>query len=347
MRAAITVGPRDIQICDVPAPPTVHPGHVRLAPTTVGICGSDLHFYEGDDAALSGAPRTFPRIQGHEIGAVVLADPSDRLPVGGTVAVWPLMPCGENCHMCARSRPNVCSSMSIIGVHTDGGFAEEIVVPAEHVFPVGEVPGKVAAFAEPTSVALHALERAAPEPGDAVLVLGGGAIGQAACLVLADQGIETVLVDPVPGRAEAAALWGVVGCTDTADARARLLRRTDGVGPDIVVEATGVPTVLDSAVDLVRVGGVVVTAGLTSGKGPLHQGRIPAKELTVVGASCCIGSEFRAAADIVHRWADTVEQLPMRAYGLDESAAAIAAAGRATDVVKAFVELPPPGRKET
>jgi len=101
-----------------------------VRPEAVGICGSDFHLYSGDVGALSGLRDFYPRIQGHEVSAVV-EDPGDgqRAGAGERVAVWPLLPCGA-CYPCRIGRPNVCVSFRLVGVHLDGGLAELLEVPA-------------------------------------------------------------------------------------------------------------------------------------------------------------------------------------------------------------------------
>ncbi|MBW0101089.1 zinc-binding dehydrogenase [Pseudonocardia sp. KRD291] len=347
MRAAITTASREVAVRDLEPPGAPRPGEVLLRPLAVGICGSDVHLYDGDDAALSGSARGLPRVQGHEIGAEVMHDPSGRLAVGERVAVWPLLSCGS-CHMCAAGAVNACLELSIIGVHRDGGLAEQIMVPGSQVVRLGAVSDVVAALVEPLSVGVHAVARSGVGEGDRAVVFGGGAVGQGICLALADRGADVLLVDPARARAEAGALWGASTTTDTdrERLRERVLDRTDGRGADAVLEATGIPAVLDTALDVVRVGGTVVVVGLGSASGPVHPGTIAAKELRILGSSCCTGEEFALAAEMAGRWATELDRLPVLRHPLEGSGGALATAHHAPDVVKVLVDVAVPSTVE-
>ncbi|GAA1092066.1 zinc-dependent alcohol dehydrogenase [Pseudonocardia alni] len=338
MIAAVTTDARRLVVTEVPDP-VPGPGEVLLRPLVVGVCGSDLHLFDGDAGALSGAERGLPRIQGHEIAAEVLDDPSGRFAAGTRVAVWPLLTCGT-CRLCTAGAVNACPSLRVIGVHLDGGLAGALAVPAANVVPVGDVAPAAAALVEPVSVAVHAVARGRVRPGDRAVVFGGGAVGQGVCLVLADAGVSTLLVDPAPARVRAGALWGAAATTTTTHdgLAAEVDAWSGGQGPDLVVDATGVPSVLDTALHLVRAGGTVVAVGLTSAAGPVHTGLLAAKEVAVLGSSCCTGAEFATAAALVGRWADAVGALPVRRIGLADTVSALS--GRdADDVVKTLVDV--------
>jgi threonine dehydrogenase-like Zn-dependent dehydrogenase len=134
--AAVTRSPGEMVVGDVSGPARARAGHVILRPERVGICGSDFHLFSGDVAALSGSRDFYPRIQGHEVSAIV-EDPGDsETAAGERVAVWPLLPCGR-CYPCRIGRPNVCPAFRLVGVHLDGGLAERLEVPAGLVFGAG------------------------------------------------------------------------------------------------------------------------------------------------------------------------------------------------------------------
>src|SRR6266436_9765113 len=105
--AAVTRSPGEMVVGDVSGPGHARAGHVIVRPERVGICGSDFHLFSGDVGALSGSRDYYPRIQGHEVSAIV-EDPGDSATASGErVAVWPLLPCGR-CYPCRIGRPNVC-----------------------------------------------------------------------------------------------------------------------------------------------------------------------------------------------------------------------------------------------
>ena len=138
MLAAVTRSPGEMVVGDVTGPGRARAGHVIVRPERVGICGSDFHLFSGDVGALSGSRDFYPRIQGHEVAAIV-ADPGGSAHETNTrVAIWPLLPCGH-CYPCRISRPNVCPAFRLVGVHLDGGLAERLEVPAGLVFGAGDL----------------------------------------------------------------------------------------------------------------------------------------------------------------------------------------------------------------
>ena len=133
MLAAVTRSPGEMVIEDVSGPGPARAGNVIVRPEAVGICGSDFHLFSGDVAALSGTPDFYPRIQGHEVSAIV-EDPGPAgvnagVNEGDRVAIWPLLPCGT-CYPCRAQRPNVCPRFRLVGVHLDGGLQQRLEVPA-------------------------------------------------------------------------------------------------------------------------------------------------------------------------------------------------------------------------
>ena len=138
MRAAVTVGPRSIDIVDRPEPPPPTKGSTLLRVETVGICGSDLHFFTNELGPTH--EKLFPRVQGHEFSAVVEAvDPAGSpFEVGDRVAVWPVSGCGR-CRSCTADRPNVCSELDLIGVHHDGALQDLVLVDTANVVSAADL----------------------------------------------------------------------------------------------------------------------------------------------------------------------------------------------------------------
>jgi threonine dehydrogenase-like Zn-dependent dehydrogenase len=155
---------------DVPGPGPARAGNVIVAPEAVGICGSDYHLFSGEVAALSGMREFYPRIQGHEVCAVIEDPGSARtFKAGDRVAVCPLLPCG-GCYPCRIGRPNACVRFRLVGVHLDGGLAEHLEVPAANVFAVGDLDPDTAAFAEPASGVLPQAVELVSSAGRVVVV---------------------------------------------------------------------------------------------------------------------------------------------------------------------------------
>ena len=161
----------------------------------------------------------YPRIQGHEISAVVdaIGPGVEHVRAGDRAAVWPVLACGR-CYPCSIGRQNVCANIAIIGAHVDGALQERLIVPGSQVFAVGDIAPAVTAFVEPTSIGVRTVVRARVSAEDRVVVLGAGPIGQAVCLAARDRGAAVLVADVVPERLEHARALGAdaVICGDAA-----------------------------------------------------------------------------------------------------------------------------------
>ena len=218
-------------------------GEVLIRVAAAGLCGTDLHIYRGEYEAQ------YPVIPGHEFAGTIaaLGEGVDGLSLGQRVAADPNVFCGR-CTYCRREMHNQCLNLRAIGVTTDGAFAEYVLVPREVVYPIGDLPFEQAAFIEPLSCVVYAMQRARPNPGDRVLLFGAGPMGCLLTQLLARSGAaQLVVVDRLPDRL---ALAESLGASDTVltgqDHEARLRALAPG-GYDFVIDATGVPAVVEEA----------------------------------------------------------------------------------------------------
>jgi threonine dehydrogenase-like Zn-dependent dehydrogenase len=340
--AAVTRSPGEMVVENVSDPGPARAGNVILRPEAVGICGSDFHLYSGDVGALSGARGFYPRIQGHEVSAVV-TDPGDAKSVtgGDRVAVWPLLPCG-GCYPCRVGRPNVCTGFRLVGVHADGGLAERLEVPAALVFGVGDLDPDCTAFVEPASIAVHALARGGLRAGEQAVVFGAGPIGLATVLAAAHAGARVLSVDPLAARRDLAKRLGAERA-DWAPATGLLEEVrdwTDGEGPPLVVETSGEPAVLPQAVEMVSAAGRVVVVGMSSAAAPIRPGAFPEKEIAVIGSSCATADDFRNAIQLVSVNRASLAALFSHHFPLSRAAEAFEfAMKRPPDAVKIMVTV--------
>lgn len=342
MRAVVTSGPGRVRLTERPPPAEPGPGQVLVRPLAVGICGSDFHLVEGSTSRPH--DRVYPLVQGHELAAMVERigpDGAAGLVPGTRVAVWPVLACGR-CRACRLGRSSVCVELGLIGVHTDGGLQDGLLLRTEQVVPVGNLDAGCAAFVEPTSVAVHAVTLARVERGEYAVVLGAGAIGLAAALALADAGAVPIVVDPVAARCRRAEELGIAAATLVPDERLAAAVRDHAGGDDapLVLDTTGNPAVLGAALELAAVTGRVVLVGLSARPATVSPDLVVKKELQVLGASCSDLADFRAAAALVTAHSDTVRQLITDRYPLADAGAAMARAmNRDGDVLKVQVTL--------
>jgi threonine dehydrogenase-like Zn-dependent dehydrogenase len=291
VQAATLVAPRQLEVREYPYPEALEPGAVVLRMLASGICGTDKHTYRGETEQYVGTEherRTpFPIIQGHEnVGLVAELGPGGALAFEGTplvvgdrVVPAPNRACGR-CHMCARGFPYyLCRSLENYGnslssanaPHLFGGWSQCLYLkPHTAVFRVPDgLPDDVAVLTEIFAVT-HSLERAGRlprpngfRPGDAVVVIGVGALGLAHAIKASLMGAGQVLVvDPsAKRRALAASLADAIALPASERAAAEVRERCGGEGADIVVNATGFPGSFAQAVAMVRDGGTIVEVG--------------------------------------------------------------------------------------
>jgi threonine dehydrogenase-like Zn-dependent dehydrogenase len=340
--AAVTRSPGEMVVENVSDPGPARAGNVILRPEAVGICGSDFHLYSGDVGALSGARDFYPRIQGHEVSAVV-TDPGDAKTVtgGDRVAIWPLLPCG-GCYPCRVGRPNVCIRFRLVGVHTDGGLAERLEVPASLVFGVGDLDPDATAFIEPASIAVHALARGGLQAGEQVVVFGAGPIGLATVLAAAHAGARVLSVDPLTARRDLAKRLGAEHATwrPATELLEEVRDWTGGEGPPLAVETSGEPAVLPQAIEMVSAAGRVVVVGMSSAAAPIRPGAFPEKEIEVIGSSCATAEDFRNAIRLVSANRGSLAALFSHHFPLSRAAEAFEfAMKRPPDAIKIVVTV--------
>lgn len=344
MRAAVTQSRGVMEVVDRPEPDGPGAGEVLVRPEAIGLCGSDFHYFHGDIGTIEDPKALYPRVQGHEVAGIVEAVGAGCRPglsVGDRVAIWPLSACGR-CYPCSIGRENVCPNLQLIGVHADGALQEHLRVPQTQVFAVGDEDPEIAAFIEPMSIAVRTVGRARIAAGERVVVLGAGPIGHSVAIAALDRGASVLVLDRLESRLERGASSGAEHAVIAPgeDVAARAHAWAGGDGPEVVVEATGVPALVDTALASVTPAGRVVVVGLSSEPASLRVGMLPFRELDLLGVSCCNAAEFGEAVALVARRRDVVRELITHRFSLDEAPEAIAyAIDNPAEVMKAVVRV--------
>jgi len=311
-RAAVTSGPHHLELveCDEAIPGT---GEAVVAVEAVGLCGTDLHLFDG---SLEGGG--YPMVQGHEFcGQVVRCsgDTAQGLDVGERVVIDPVISCG-GCFPCRNGASNACVRMEALGVHRPGGLQEEVVVPVDRLHLVGDLDPTVAALTEPLSIALHAVERAGIRAGQQVLVLGAGPIGLGCVLAAIRCGAEVMAVDLHPSRlALARSLGAEESVVANDELRHTVQEWTEGDGPAVAIEATGVAAVAHDAFHLVAASGTVALVGVSHQQVSIDLRLFTRKELNVVGTRAT--RDFPGAVDLVRTNASLLSSLVSHRFPLD------------------------------
>jgi L-iditol 2-dehydrogenase len=261
MKALRLHGAGDLRLADE-APPVPGPGEALVRVTAVGICGSDLHWY--DESGIGDAVLTRPLVLGHEAAGVIADGPR----AGQRVAIDPSVPCSA-CETCALGRGHLCPQVRFLGHSTtDGAMRELIAWPEANLVPLPDSIDEAAgAMLEPLGVAIHALRLAKVRPGDTVGVFGCGPIGLLLIQLAHAAGATTVLAtDRLPHRVAAAAdLGAIAALVDGGAERDALLQATGGRGVDAAIEIAGDDDAIDCAIALTRPAGTVVIAGIPAG----------------------------------------------------------------------------------
>ena len=291
MKTLTLLKPGSFEITDAPAPTTPGPGEALIRIHRVGICGTDIHAFRGEQPFF-----TYPRILGHELG-VEVADVGDgvtHLKPGDRCAVEPYMTCGD-CPPCRRGQTNCCESLKCLGVHADGGMREHIVVPADKLHKSDKLGFEALALVETLGIGKHAVDRATLQKGDRVAVIGLGPIGLTVATFAQIAGAEVVGVDISAKRAETAQkLLGIRTLVLDTDTPIRdQWDEAQGGAPLVVFDATGNRHSMQNAFALPGNGGRLVFVGLVLGELAFNDPEFHRKELTLLASRNAVGRDFK------------------------------------------------------
>ena len=283
MKAIQVVKPRDVRWVDLPMPEITEANQVRVKVKAAGVCGSDIHIAHGTNVFA-----TYPRIIGHEVSGEVesIGSAVEGLAVGDLVVLEPIAYCGE-CYACKNGRPNVCQNLQVYGVHRDGGFCQYIVVPASRLYKVPSAfSARQAAAIEPFTIGAQCAWRGGVKAGDTVLVTGAGPMGLIAVDTCKALGATVIVAELNDYRLEMAKAFGADFTINpsAANLRDELMNITSGEGPNVILEATGVPELISSAIELVSVAGRVVPLGFGREPVPIDFAMVTKKEVGIFGS---------------------------------------------------------------
>jgi threonine dehydrogenase-like Zn-dependent dehydrogenase len=285
MKAFRIDGPGSAAVVDIPeVAPSM--GEILLGVKMVGLCGTDLNTFRGRNAMVK-----FPRIPGHEVAAEVIEGGGD-LQAGTLVTVLPYTSCGL-CASCKRGRSNACKSNQTMGVQRDGAMMEYIRVPREKLYPA-KLSIVELGLVEPLTVGFHAAARGRVAKEDFAAVFGCGGVGLGAIASCAFRGAETIAIDMDEAKLEIARKAGARHLVNTAREKLheRLCEITGGVGPDVIIEAIGLPETFRAAVEEVAFTGRVVYIGYAKEPVSYETRLFVQKELDIMGSRNALPENF-------------------------------------------------------
>ncbi|PFN98720.1 alcohol dehydrogenase [Bacillus sp. AFS076308] len=283
MKAVQVSKPHELTIQDVEKPRIVNSKDVLVKVKRVGICGSDLHIYHGTNPLA-----TLPRVVGHEVAGEVVEVGSDvaNLQVGDHVVVEPIRYCGE-CYACRKGQPNVCQSLTVFGVHEDGGMREWFVLPEKQLHKVNsDLPWEEIVLAEPYTIGAQAVFRGQVEEGDTVLIQGAGPIGICILKMAKFHGATVMVTDLSDERLSFAKENGadIVVNAGREDVLTAVQEWTNGEGANKVIDAVCLPSTFALSLEAVSSAGNVVVLGFDEQPAAISQLPITKKEVTITGS---------------------------------------------------------------
>jgi len=286
-------------ICDSPnnfslknsEPPSIQPGSAKLKVKRVGICGTDLHAFKGNQAFFS-----YPRILGHELATEVLdvGKNNEGLMPGDKTVIIPYINC-ERCVACKAGKSNCCQNIRVFGVHVDGGMQEIISLPTRLLIPANDLSFEEIAIVEPLAIGAHALRRAQTKNGDTIVVMGCGPIGIGIIQLAKYLGATVIVVDINDYRLKVAkenfgADFIVNGLQSPAE---RINEYTNGDLAHCVFDATGSKHAIEGGTAYMRHGGTFVLVGLFKGELSFQHPQIHAKETTLMCSRNATSEDFK------------------------------------------------------
>ncbi|MEW9617291.1 zinc-binding alcohol dehydrogenase family protein [Shinella sp. S4-D37] len=336
MKAVVCVEPGRLEAVERESPAGLPAGWVRVAVSHVGICGTDYHIFEGKHPFLE-----YPRVMGHEVSATVLDPGTSRLAAGAPVVVNPYLSCGT-CIACRQGKPNCCTAIGVLGVHTDGAFCEEIALPADNLYPADGLSLEAAATVEFLAIGAHAVRRSLAQAGARALIVGAGPIGLGTALFSRIAGHDVTLMDTSAERlAMAAERFGLAhGILAGPDAAEAVLAATGGEGFDVVFDATGHAKSMEAAFRHVAHGGALVLVSVVKEEIRFSDPEFHKREMMLIGSRNATRVDFEHVMANIRAGRVPVEALVTHRTTLDRVPADLARwASEKSGLIKAIVRV--------
>jgi 2-desacetyl-2-hydroxyethyl bacteriochlorophyllide A dehydrogenase len=272
-------------------------GNAIIKIKRIGICGTDLHAYEGTQPFFS-----YPRVLGHELaGELVAFDNAANFEIGEAVSFIPYFNCG-NCVACRNGKPNCCTHMRVFGVHVNGGMAEYISVPCDSLLHGDGLSYDELALVEPLAIGAHGVRRAGVKPGEFVLVIGAGPIGLGTMEFARIAGAKVIALDINENRLQFCA--DKLKVTHTVNAASsnvteQLMEITDGEMPTVVIDATGSLKAINNAFKYMAHGATYVLIGLQKGEVSFSHPEFHKREGTLMSSRNATREDFEHVIDSI------------------------------------------------
>jgi 2-desacetyl-2-hydroxyethyl bacteriochlorophyllide A dehydrogenase len=340
MKAAVIKAVKKMAICEVPKP-ALSDGEALLRVKYIGICGTDIHVLNGHHATA-----TYPVIPGHEfVGelAEIKGRGAADFRIGDLVVAQEIESCGR-CDACAKGEDNVCKQLRIIGVHTDGGFAQYVKVPTRKMYQIPpDLDLELAALTEPLAVAVHDVRQSGLKVGETAFIIGGGPIGLLIAIVARASGARRVVIAEINDfRREFARQMGFTTVNPLDEHYEQQLDElAEGQGFDVSFEVAGVRSALPTAINYTKNTGSIVIIAISPEPYPVDTQKVFAKELTLKGVRIHSQYNFVGAINLIKSGAlnQDLRKLISKVYPLDEIGKAFEHAQNGKDCFKILVKI--------
>lgn len=294
MQVLVCTRPQQLEFQEVPVP-ACGPGEALVRIRRVGICGTDIHAYGGNQPYFD-----YPRVLGHELAGEIVAvgDADQHALVGHSAYVIPYLHCGI-CRACTRGNTNCCQDMRVLGVHSDGGMAEYLAVPIAHLVTSPCLDLEQLALIECLAIGAHAVRRSAVEADELAVIVGAGPIGMGILQIARSRGARTLVVDT--NRQRLAFCRDVLGADTIAhaideDVVARIMDLNGGGLAEVVFDATGNPAAMKRGFDFVGHAGRYVLVSVVKADIAFHDPDFHKKELSLLGSRNATREDFETVA---------------------------------------------------
>ncbi|MCL4106749.1 UNVERIFIED_CONTAM: hypothetical protein GTU68_048193 [Idotea baltica] len=343
MRSFLLYDKNDVRFCEIPYPEAAK-NEVVVQVKSVGICGSDVHYYK--DGKIGDFIPKEPFALGHELSGIINKESPmfPNLTKGTRVSINPSRPC-RNCSTCNEGLFNLCPSMKYIGSasvypHLNGGFSEFIKIPGENCVKLADfISFEMAALLEPLSVVLHAIGKAGQLKGKSVLITGAGTIGQLCHMVAALQSPSKVVITDIRNSAlDVAKKFQVTAALSPTEQNFdKTLNNIAPSGFDILLEASGASNILKENVKFLRKGGTVIQLGMFSEKAQFPFADFMKNELNFQ-TSFRFNNEYDLAVNLLEKRALDLTRIITSRFSYDKIPEAIKHAASSTEEIKVVVE---------
>lgn len=329
-----TPGAFEYRNTDMPAPAE---GTTLLKIKRIGICGTDLHAFEGTQPFFQ-----YPRILGHELAAEIVSTKAPGFAAGETVTFIPYFNCGH-CVACRMEKPNCCVNIQVCGVHVDGGMREYLSVPDASLIHGEGLSYEELALVEPLAIGAHGISRAGVQPDEFVLVVGAGPIGLGTMEFARIAGARVIAMDINAGRLDFCRnKLGVHHTVNPASESAleKLQQITGGDMPTVVIDCTGSLTAINGAFQYMGHGGRYVLIGLQKGNISFNHPEFHKRESTLMSSRNAVRADFEHVIACMKRgWVNPTNYIT-HTVSFDQVKTAFSSwLNPANGVIKAMVEI--------